>query len=119
MAGTLYGLFIGLDVSGVKELGEDGQMVDKIKQSLDQLLGGTATALLRSLLGLVGAFVAAKPLNWLFQWATELFDDEDLCLSQTIECLVEDMKALGDASRAFGERLDGTSIQDVLIRWLR
>ena len=113
LAGTLYGLFIGLDVSGVKELGEDGQMVDKIKQSLDQLLGGTATALLSSLLGLVGAFLAAKPLSWLFQWATELFDDEDLSLSQTMECLVEDMKALGDASRAFGERLDGTSIQDV------
>ena len=113
LAGTLYGLFIGLDVSGVKELGEDGQMVDEIKQSLDQLLGGTATALLSSLLGLVGAFLAAKPLSWLFQWATELFDDEDLSLSQTIECLVEDMKALGDASRSFGERLDGTSIQDV------
>ena len=113
LAGTLYGLLIGLDVSGVKNLGEDGQTVDKIKDSLDQLLGGTATALLSSLLGLIGAFLAAKPLTWIFQWATELSDDENLSLTETIERLVGDMHSLGDASRAFGERLDGTSIQDV------
>jgi hypothetical protein len=113
LAGTLYGLLIGLDVSGVKKLGENGQMVDKIKESLDQLLGGTATALLSSLIGLVGAFLAAKPFSWVFQWATELSDDEDLSLAETIERLVDDMQALGYASRAFGERLDGTSIQDV------
>jgi predicted nucleic acid-binding Zn-ribbon protein len=113
LAGTLYGLLIGLDVSGVKALGEDGQTVDKIKESLDQLLGGTATALLSSLLGLVGAFLAAKPLTWLFQWATELSEEEELGLAETIERLVGDMQSLGDASRAFGERLDGTSIQDV------
>ncbi|MDA7823495.1 hypothetical protein N9A58_07915 [Opitutales bacterium] len=113
LAGTLYGLLIGLDVSGVKELGEGGQTVDKIKGSLDQLLGGTATALLSSLLGLIGAFLAAKPLSWCFHWATELSDDEDLSLTETIERLVGDMHSLGDASRAFGERLDGTSIQDV------
>ena len=34
-------------------------------------------------------------------------------LAETIERLVGDMQSLGDASRAFGERLDGTSIQDV------
>jgi predicted nucleic acid-binding Zn-ribbon protein len=113
LAGTLYGLLIGLDVSGVKELGEGGQTVDEIKGSLDQLLGGTATALLSSLLGLIGAFLAAKPLSWCFQWATELSDDEDLSLTETIERLVGDMHSLGDASRAFGERLHGTSIQDV------
>jgi hypothetical protein len=113
LAGTLYGLLIGLDVSGVKALGEDGQTVDKIKESLDQLLGGTATALLSSLLGLVGAFLAAKPLTWLFQWTTELSEEEELGLAETIERLVGDMQSLGDASRAFGERLDGTSIQDV------
>jgi len=113
LAGTLYGLLIGLDVSGVKELGDGGQTVDKIKGSLDQLLGGTATALLSSLLGLIGAFLAAKPLSWCFHWATELSDDEDLSLTETIERLVGDMHSLGDASRAFGERLDGTSIQDV------
>ena len=113
LAGTLYGLLIGLDVSGVKKLGEDGQMVDKIKQSLDQLLGGTATALLSSLLGLIGAFLAARPFSWFFKWATELSDDEEMGLTETIERLVGDMQSLGDASRAFGERLDGTSIQDV------
>jgi predicted nucleic acid-binding Zn-ribbon protein len=113
LAGTLYGLLIGLDVSGVKALGEDGQTVDKIKESLDQLLGGTATALLSSLLGLVGAFLAAKPFSWFFKWATELSDDEEMGLAETIERLVGDMQSLGDASRAFGERLDGTSIQDV------
>ena len=68
--GTLYGLLIGLDVSGVKELGDKAQTVDKINDSLDQLLGGTATALLSSLLGLVGAFLALRPLTWLYQWAT-------------------------------------------------
>ena len=113
LAGTLYGLLIGLDVSGVKNLGEVGQTVDKIKDSLDQLLGGTATALLSSLLGLIGAFLAAKPFTWLFQWATELSEEEELGLTETIERLVGDMQSLGDASRAFGERLDGTSIQDV------
>ena len=113
LAGTLYGLLIGLDVSGVKELGDKAQTVDKINDSLDQLLGGTATALLSSLLGLVGAFLAARPLTWLYQWATELTDEEDLGLTETIERLVGDMRNLGDASRAFGERLDGTSIQDI------
>ena len=113
LAGTLYGLLIGLDVSGVKELGEKTQTVDKINDSLDQLLGGTATALLSSLLGLIGAFLAARPLTWIFQWATELDEEEELGLSETIERLVGDMRSLGDASRAFGERLDGTSIQDV------
>ena len=113
LAGTLYGLLIGLDVSGVKELGDKAQTVDKINDSLDQLLGGTATALLSSLLGLVGAFLAARPLTWLYQWATDLTDEEDLGLTETIERLVGDMRNLGDASRAFGERLDGTSIQDI------
>lgn len=113
LAGTLYGLLIGLDVSGVKELGEKTQTVDKINDSLDQLLGGTATALLSSLLGLIGAFLAASPFAWIFKWATELTEEDGLGLSETIERLVGDMRSLGDASRAFGERLDGTSIQDV------
>ena len=34
LAGTLYGLLIGLDVSGVKELGDKAQTVDKINDSL-------------------------------------------------------------------------------------
>jgi hypothetical protein len=113
LAGTLYGLFIGLDVSGVKELGDKDQQVDKINESLDQLLGGTATALLSSLLGLIGAFLAAKPLTWIFQWATELAEEEELGLSETIERLVGDMQKLGDASRAFGERLEGSNLQDM------
>ena len=113
LAGTLYGLFIGLDVSGVKELGEKEQQIGNINESLDQLLGGTATALLSSLLGLIGAFLAARPLTWIFQWATELYEEEEKGLSETIEKLVGDMQKLGDASRAFGDRLEGTNVHEM------
>ena len=113
LAGTLYGLFIGLDVSGVKELGEKDQQIGNINESLDQLLGGTATALLSSLLGLIGAFLAARPLTWIFQWATDLHEEEELGLSETIEKLAGDMQKLGDASRAFGERLEGTNVHEM------
>ena len=113
LAGTLYGLFIGLDVSGVKELGEKEQQIGNINESLDQLLGGTATALLSSLLGLIGAFLAARPLTWIFQWATELYEEEENGLSETIEKLVGDMQKLGDASRAFGDRLEGTNLHEM------
>ncbi|MDA1078960.1 MAG: hypothetical protein O2908_07900, partial [Verrucomicrobia bacterium] len=63
LAGTLYGLLIGLDVSGVKSIGDDADSPDRIKNALDQLLGGTSTALLSSLVGLLGAFLAAKPMT--------------------------------------------------------
>ena len=113
LAGTLYGLFIGLDVSGVKELAEKEQQIGNINESLDQLLGGTATALLSSLLGLIGAFLAARPLTWIFQWATELNEEEEQGLSETIKKLVGDMQKLGDASRVFGDRLEGTNVHEM------
>ena len=113
LAGTLYGLFIGLDVSGVKELGEKEQQIGNINESLDQLLGGTATALLSSLLGLIGAFSCCRPLTWIFQWATELNEEEEQGLSETIKKLVGDMQKLGDASRVFGDRLEGTNLHEM------
>jgi hypothetical protein len=113
LVGTLYGLLIGLDVSGVKSIGEDADSPDRIKNALDQLLGGTSTALLSSLIGLLGAFLAAKPLTAFFHWAACLPKVESVGLGETIEGLVEDMKTLSNSSREFSERLNSTHVQEV------
>ena len=113
LAGTLYGLLIGLDVSGVKSIGDDADSPDRIKNALDQLLGGTSTALLSSLVGLLGAFLAAKPMTAVFQWAACLPKVESVGLGETLEGLISDMKSLSDSSREFSERLKSTHVQEV------
>jgi len=114
LVGTLYGLLLGLDVSGVSTLGAGVSSPETIQQTLDQLLDGTATALLSSLWGLVGAFVAARPLTWLFHRAACLpKEDERVSLTETLHQVTGDLQALGEASRAFGERLNRTRIEDV------
>ncbi|MDF3130565.1 hypothetical protein P0Y35_15260 [Kiritimatiellaeota bacterium B1221] len=106
LAGTLYGLLIGLDVSGVRSL-ETGEIsAEHLQQTFDQLLGGTATALLSSLLGLAGAFLAARPLTWLCHRAVHMpVPDESLSLEETFRGLIQDMQALGRASEDFREQL--------------
>lgn len=106
LAGTLYDLLIGLDVSGVSDLGGETISSEKIQQTFDQLLGGTATALLSSLLGLAGAFLAARPLTWLCHRAVQMpVPDESLSLEETFRGLIQDMQALGCASEDFREQL--------------
>jgi len=106
LAGTLYGLLIGLDVSGVSTLGGNAISPEKIQQTLDQLLGGTSTALLSSLLGLAGAFLAARPFTWLCHRAVHMpVPDETLSLEETFRGLIQDMQALGRASQEFREQL--------------
>jgi len=114
LCGTLYGLLIGLNVSGVSELGMTVSSPETIQQTLDQLLDGTATALLSSLMGLLGAFLAARPLTWLFHWAAVLpGEDERGGLSETLRGVVRDLHAMGEASRSFTSRLEETRIEDV------
>lgn len=114
LSGTLYGLLIGLNVSGVSQLGASVASPETIQQTLDQLLDGTATALLSSLMGLVGAFVAARPMTWVFHWAACLpDDDEPVSMTETVQHVTRDLHALGAASRAFSERLDHTALQDL------
>lgn len=114
LAGTLYGLLIGLDVSGVSTLGGEGMSPEKIQQTLDQLLGGTATALLSSLVGLAGAFLSARPLTWLCHRAVSMpTDAEAVSLEETFRDLIQDMEALGKASQHFREQLGGSSLQDL------
>jgi hypothetical protein len=117
LAGTLYGLLIGLDISGVSELAEKVPSADSIRSSLDRLLAGTATALLSSLVGLVGAFLAAKPLPWLFRSITGIEADESKrTLSETVERLTEDLRGLSKASRTFAAHLRPESLDGLFAR---
>lgn len=117
LTGTLYGMFIGLDVSGVSELAGQSPTADSIRQSLDRLLGGTATALLSSLVGLIGAFITARPVPWLFGRVTGIKADETRqTLTSTIERLTDDLHGLSQASRTFTDYLNPDTANTVLQR---
>ncbi len=107
LEGTLYGLFLGLGISQVAELTASTLTSDAIHGTLKRLLEGTATAILSSLVGLIGAFVAARPLNWFRRIA--LLDEVEAVeadsLTETAHRLNIELRALGDASRAFMEEL--------------
>lgn len=117
LVGTLYGLMIGLDLSGVSDLAGEPLSQDAIRRSLDRLLGGTATALLSSLVGILGAFVAARPMAWLFRRAVGLQPDAlRRGLSETVSQVTADLYALGEASRSFTTLLNPETAQSVLDR---
>lgn len=117
LTGTLYGMYIGLDVSGVSELAGQSPTADSIRQSLDRLLGGTATALLSSLVGLIGAFITARPVPWLFGRIIGVKSDETRqTLTATIERLTEDLRGLSMASRTFTDYLNPDTANTVLQR---
>lgn len=117
LTGTLYGMYIGLDVSGVSELAGQTPTADTIRQSLDRLLGGTATALLSSLVGLIGAFVTARPVPWIFGRVTGVKADETRqTLTATIERLTDDLHGLSQASRTFTDYLNPDTANTVLQR---
>lgn len=115
LTGTLYGMYIGLDVSGVSQLAGQAPTADSIRQSLDRLLGGTATALLSSLVGLIGAFLTARPVPWLFGRVMGVQADETRqTLTATIEHLTGDLRGLSQASRAFAEYLNPETANTLL-----
>lgn len=117
LTGTLYGMYIGLDVSGVSALAGQAPSADSIRQSLDRLLGGTATALLSSLVGLIGAFITARPVPWLFGRVTGVKADETRqTLTATIERLTEDLRGLSQASRTFTDLLNPETANTVIQR---
>jgi len=111
LTGTLYGLFIGLDVSGVAELGQATASAESIRATIDRLLDGTATALLSSLVGLIGAFLAARPLTWIFRRLAFIPPQEDhQPLSETLSALNRDLMELSHSSREFSEQLGGGTV---------
>ncbi len=106
LAGTLYGMFMGLYVSGVPELAREAPTADTIRLALERLLAGTATALISSLAGLVGAFLAARPIPWLFRKLAGITPAESRrTLTETVESLTADLRELGHAGRVFAENL--------------
>jgi hypothetical protein len=114
LTGTLYGLFIGLDVSGVAELGQATASAESIRATIDRLLDGTATALLSSLVGLIGAFLAARPLTWIFRRLAFIPPQEDhQPLSETLSALNRDLMELSHSSREFSEQLGGGTVEDI------
>lgn len=78
LAGTLYGMLIGLQVSGIGEINEAGVAAGgSIVLSIKNLLAGISTAILSSLAGLIGAFIAASPLTRIFYWAACVDEEEE------------------------------------------
>ncbi len=115
LTGTLYGLWIGLSVSGVTGMTEGMPNAEELPVVLDRLLDGTATALLSSLIGLIGAFLAAKPLPYLFERAACLEPvEEERSLADTIDHLTRDLKALSAASREFSATLNPDAVSSAL-----
>jgi hypothetical protein len=117
LVGTLYGLMIGLDLSGVSDLAGQPLSQDAIRRSLDRLLGGTATALLSSLVGILGAFVAARPMAWCFRRTVGIRPDvRRRGLSETVTHVTGELNALGEASRSFAKLLNPAVAETVLDR---
>jgi hypothetical protein len=115
LTGTLYGLWIGLSVSGVTSMTQGMPNAEELPVVLDRLLDGTATALLSSLIGLIGAFLAAKPFPYLFERAACLEPvEEERSLADTIDHLTRDLKALSAASREFSAGLKPETVSDVV-----
>jgi len=114
LTGTLYGLLIGLSVSGVADLGTAAPTASAIQETIDRLMDGTATALLSSLLGLVGAFLAARPLTWMFRKAAGITEDQaQRTVTDVITSLTHDLQSLSHASREFSEHLNVVSAEDI------
>lgn len=118
LVGTLYGLMIGLDLSGVADLAGEPLSQDAIRRSLDRLLGGTATALLSSLVGILGAFAAARPMAWCFRRAIGIKPDvRRRGLSETINRVTGELDELGKASRTFSRILNPETAEFMLAQF--
>ena len=106
LVGTLWGMLIGISASGVESLAGVIPSAESIPIAVRRLLEGTATAIWSSLVGIIGAFFATRPISWLFRWAAVLSREEaDQTLSETMGQLTRDLKGLSAASRTFTDRL--------------
>jgi len=97
--GTLYGMMIGLSSSGVSGLAVASPSSESIRVALDRLLSGTATALLSSIVGMIGAFLAAQPFPAIYRWCTGAREeDEGDDIISSITQVTTELKALALAS---------------------
>ena len=100
LVGTLYGMLIGLQSSGVASIGTAGPTTESVQVTLDRLIGGTATAILSSLVGIIAAFIVARPVPWLFRRLVGVEQEESRrSLTDTLAELTRDLQGLGEASR--------------------
>ena len=107
LVGTLHGMWIGLRTSGIDAVAAQSGSPEAIQETLDRLLGGTATAIISSLVGIVAAFFAARPVPWLFRRLIRIAEEEQRqTLSQTLETLNHDLAALGNSARGWNEEME-------------
>ena len=113
LVGTLYGMLIGLQTSGVASVGATSINQESVQVTLDRLIGGTATAILSSLVGIVAAFIVARPVPWLFRKLTGVEQEESRrTLTDTLAELTRDLQNLGAASRALVGQLPPGTLQN-------
>ncbi len=115
LTGTLYGLLIGLQSSGVEALASTGLKGEAVQDSVQRLLSGTATAVLSSLVGLIGAFIAARPLAWLFCVSLPLDIAEELPedLEATVDRLCEGLGRMDRTVREVTRSLEPVPLERV------
>jgi len=115
LVGTLYGLLLGLSVSGLSGVVDGAPAAEDLPAVLERLMAGTATALLSSLVGLIGAFLAARPLTALFTWSVAIETVEgDSSIEEAVEHLRERLSALSVAVGDFSEQIGGSGLHRVL-----
>jgi ABC-type transporter Mla subunit MlaD len=69
------------------------------------------------LVGLIGAFLVARPIPWLFRLGTGIETDESRrTLTETVERLTEDMRGLSKASRTFAAHLKIDAANNIFAR---
>lgn len=114
LTGTLYGLLIGLWASIGTNSAEifEAESTVNLPYVIDRLLLGTATAILSSIAGIVGAFLAATLLPEIFRWA-EGYEEEELddSLSETILKLTNDLNGLRMATLGLKSKLGTVEIE--------
>jgi hypothetical protein len=106
LAGTLYGLLIGLDSSGLSALDSETSGAPEIRDTIDRLLDGTATALLSSLVGIVGAFIVVKPIPIIFQAFLHIEGNEENDIEKVIENLTNQFVNLNKVVEKFSETIE-------------
>jgi hypothetical protein len=115
--GTLYGMMIGLSSSGVSGLAVASPSSESIRVALDRLLSGTATALLSSIMGMIGAFLSALPFPAIYRWCTGASAEvEDVDIITSIEQVTSELKALAQAGAEARQQWGGDAIGQVLDR---
>jgi hypothetical protein len=113
LAGTLYGLLIGLDSSGLTSLDSNTSGASEIGETIDRLLDGTATALLSSLVGIIGAFIVVKPVPMIFQTFLHITDNEENDIEQVIQNLTSQFGNLNNIVEKFSETIGKYNDTDI------